>query len=110
MNRRRHVRALRRRYGRSRLTPDALPYAGHGIMGPSEYKAHLHTLRQVRDAEVRNGRGAPELPGADAPIGGATYMGSIATARAGLVRQSRDGFFVLTPYGREYLAQREGAR
>jgi len=105
-------RALRRRYGRSRLTPDVLPYDGYGIQSPDEYKATLSFLQTLRTAEALYGRD-PD-PSAtqrflDAPIMSNEYRGAMAAIRGGLARQSgydRTGPFRLTPYGVEYLTQR----
>ena len=85
-----------------------MPYDGVGIMSPQEYAAHVHALRQIKVAESKNGLGLAMLPGADAPIASAEYMASMAIARGGLARQSVDGWFKLTSYGRLYLEQRGG--
>lgn len=106
------MRRLRRRYGHARLTPDVLPYRGVGVMNPGEYKAHLAFLRAVLRAEEHYGR--DKDPWAvhrflDADIMSSEYMGAMAALRGGLVRQAHGtGPFRLTPYGREYLAQRAG--
>ena len=108
------MRKLRHRYGHARLTADVLPYQGHGVMAPGEYKAHLAFLRAVRKAEETHGRD-PD-PWAvhrflDANVMSNEYMGAMAALRGGLARQSghdQTGPLRLTPYGREYLSQRGG--
>ena len=96
-------RGLRRRYGRSRLTPDVLPYDGVGMQSPGEYKATLAFLRAVRDGKFDAVMHA--LHGA--PISSNEYRGALAAARGGLTESGRVGLR-LTTYGRLYLEQRDG--
>lgn len=77
-------------------------------MSPLDYKAHLAVLRKIRTAEQHNGRGVAMIPGSDAEIASPEYRASMAVARSGLLQRSGDNWTRLTPYGREYLAQREG--
>lgn len=88
----------------TRLTPDALPYDGYGIASKGEYAATLAFLRAVRDGK------SSVYDLLDAPISSNEYRGAMAALRGGLVRQSghdRTGPYRLTPYGVEYLKQRE---
>ena len=106
------MKALRRRYGRTRLTSDVLPYHGVGIASPGEYKAQVAFLRTVKKAEETHGRN-PDPWGVhrflDADTMSNEYRGAMATIRGGLVQQSghdHTGPYRLTPYGQVYLSQR----
>ena len=96
-----------------RLTPDVSPYEGVGIQAPEEYKATLAFLRAVGKAEEMHGRDPdPWAIQRFLQSQGVEYRGAMAAIRGGLVQQSghdRTGPYRLTPYGREYLAQREHA-
>jgi hypothetical protein len=97
-------RVLRHRYGRSRLTPDVLPYDGVGMQSPGEYKATLAFLRAVRDGKF----GVIMHALHDAPISSNEYRGALAAARGGLTESGRGLELRLTTYGRLYLEQRGG--
>ena len=82
--------------GAKRLTPDVLPYDGYGMQSAGEYKATLAFLRAV---DASGSWGAHRF--LEAPVSSNEYRGAMAALRGGLVGDGK-----LTPYGREYLAQR----
>jgi hypothetical protein len=88
-----------------RLTPDVLPYRGHGIASKSEYAKQMALLRRVADSAMMGEQGLAVLNASE--MDSDTTDAFIAISRGGLVRRRSDGFYKLTDYGRLYLHQRE---
>ena len=98
------MRALRRRHGRARLTPDVMPYEGMGIAPPGEYKAVLAFTRAAAKGQMRALVHATQ----DADMSSDEYRGAVAALRGGLVKGTMGGGYEITPYGKLYLEQRGG--
>ena len=93
------------RYGRSRLTPDVMPYDGVGIAAPGEYKAVLAFTRAASKNDLRTLVRYTQ----EADTSSNEYRGAMAALRGGLVRGEIGGGYKITPYGHLYLEQRSGS-
>ncbi len=96
---------IRERYGRSRLTPDVMPYDGVGIAAPGEYKAVLAFTRAASKNDLRTLVRYTQ----EADTLSNEYRGAMAALRGGLVKGEMGGGYKITPYGRLYLEQRSGS-
>lgn len=92
-----------------RLTPD-ITFRGR-MPTALEYKTHLRLLEDADHDERMHGRSEARVfrnwLGKD--MSALEHDVWIAVHRHGLLKQNRDGYHRLTPYGRVYLEQRRGS-